>query len=96
MSEGHLDGRVFHAARHDRSAVAQGAARWLHLAAAPTFAVMAVVTGVQDRGASDVLCAVTGALPLNGMMAMYALMSLFHAAPWIRLIDGRPAGSPSS
>jgi hypothetical protein len=93
MSEGHVDGRVFHAARHERHAVAQSAAKWLHLAAAPTFAVMACVTGVQDRSASDLLCAMTGALPMNGMRVMYALMSLFHAAPWIGLIYGRTAGS---
>ncbi|MGO1081064.1 hypothetical protein [Inquilinus sp. CA228] len=62
-----------------------GAAGWLHLAAAPTFAVMALVTGVSG-GEADVLCSAMGASPLAGMVPMYLLMSVFHAAPWLRLI----------
>lgn len=87
MSEGLLDRRGSDASHHGGRAVARDAARWLHLAAAPTFAIMAFVTGVQDRGASDALCAMTGALPFNGMMLMYGLMSLFHTAPWLKLIS---------
>lgn len=38
-------------------------------------------------GLSDMLCINSrGGLPLNGMMAMYALMSLFHLAPWLSLL----------
>lgn len=65
-----------------------GAAGWLHLAATPTFAVMALVTGVSG-GEADVLCSAMGASPLGGMVPMYLLMSVFHAAPWLRLIAGR-------
>jgi hypothetical protein len=65
-----------------------GMAGWLHLAATPTFAVMALVTGVSG-GEADVLCSAAGMSPLGGMVPMYLLMSVFHAAPWLRLIAGR-------
>jgi hypothetical protein len=58
-------------------------ADWLSLAAAPTFAIMAVLTAVPGSGA-DMLCSV--ASPLSGMVPMYLLMSAFHSAPWLRLI----------
>jgi hypothetical protein len=70
-------------------ATARGAADVLCLAAAPTFAHMALVTGVSG-GPQDMLCAgMQGASPLNGMASMYLLMSAFHSAPWLRLIAGR-------
>jgi hypothetical protein len=70
-----------------RNATTLGAADWLHLAAAPTFAAMALLTGVFGGGGSDMLCSATqGAWPLSGMVPMYALMSAFHAAPWLKLI----------
>jgi hypothetical protein len=58
--------------------------RWLSLAA-PTFAVMALLSAMPGGGAMDVLCS-TGASPLGGMIPMYLLMSAFHSAPWLRLI----------
>jgi hypothetical protein len=71
-----------------RQAAARGVADWLSLAAAPTFAIMALLTAVLGGGASDMLCAATqGASPLSGMIAMYLLMSAFHLAPWLRLIS---------
>jgi hypothetical protein len=71
-------------------ASALGAADWLGLAAAPTFAVVALLTGVSGGGSSGMLCsAMPDASPLNGMAAMYLLMSAFHSAPWLRLIFGR-------
>ena len=78
-------------ARAERgNAAASGAADWLGLAAAPTFAVMALLTGVLGAGAPDMLCSVTQqAVPFNGMVLMYVLMSAFHLAPWLRLISGR-------
>ena len=60
--------------------------RWLSLAAAPTFAIMALLTAFPGGGAPDVLCSAAGASPLGGMIPMYLLMSAFHSAPWLRLI----------
>jgi len=72
-----------------RHASARGAADWLCLAAAPTFAVMALLTGVFGGGAPELLCSAQGTSPLGGMGAMYLLMSAFHAAPWLKLISRR-------
>jgi hypothetical protein len=69
-------------------ATGRGAVHWLGLAAAPTFAIMALLTGVLGGGAPDVLCsAAPGASPLSGMVPMYLLMSAFHCAPWLTLIS---------
>lgn len=75
---------------HSRSA-ACGAADWLSLAAAPAFAIMALLTGVLGGGGQlDLLCATAqDASPLTGMVPMYVLMSVFHAAPWLKLMSGR-------
>jgi hypothetical protein len=70
-------------------APARRAADWLCLAAAPTFAIMALLTGVFG-GAPDMLCSTAqGGLPLDGMVPMYVLMSAFHSAPWLRLFCSR-------
>jgi hypothetical protein len=66
-----------------------GVADWLRLAAAPTFAIMALVTGLLGGAAPDGLCSAMRASPLCGMALMYALMSLFHAPPWLKLIPSR-------
>jgi hypothetical protein len=72
-----------------------GAAEGLGLAAAPTFAAMAVLTGLLERGAPDVLCATAhGTSPLSGMVLMYLLMSAFHITPWLKLISRRHVPSP--
>ena len=73
------------------AAIAIGTADWLPLTAAPTFAVMAAVTGVLGGGVPDVLCA-HDASPLGGMAAMYMLMSAFHVVHWLKLIAGRRGG----
>jgi hypothetical protein len=68
------------------SGAACGAADWLGLAAAPTFAIMAALTIVAGSP-SDLLCAAAReASPLSGMVPMYLLMSVFHSAPWLKLI----------
>ena len=74
--------------RDEGTAVARAAADWLSLAAAPTFAVMALVTATGSQ--PQWLCA-AGHLgsPVSGMAPMYLLMSAFHTAPWLRLISGR-------
>jgi hypothetical protein len=51
---------------------------------------MALFAGVLDGGPADVLCSTAHASsPLNGMVAMYLLMSAFHSAPWLKLISSR-------
>jgi hypothetical protein len=65
-----------------------GADCWLSLAAAPTFAIMALLTGVHGGGVPGTLCStVQDASPLTGMVPMYLLMSAFHLAPWLRLLS---------
>jgi hypothetical protein len=82
----------------DRLATAAaGATNWLGLAAAPTFAVMAFITGIRGSGPHDLFCAaVQDASPLSGMVLMYLLMSAFHSAPWLKLIAGRRSGARRS
>ncbi len=76
---------------HDSGGAAPlGAADWLGLAAAPTFATMGLLTAVFGGGEPAVLCSTApGAAPMSGMVAMYLLMSAFHAGPWLRLIAER-------
>src|SRR5262245_34240793 len=91
MREAYLSGTI-----HSESGrrAARPAAEWLGLAAAPTFAIMALLTSVFGGGQPDILCG--AASPLGGMTAMYLLMSAFHSPPWLKLISswrqGRPRG----
>jgi hypothetical protein len=79
------------------NAAALGAGDWLCLAAAPTFAIMALLTGVLGGGPPDMLCsAAQDASPLSGMVPMYLLMSAFHSAPWLKLISGWRSGAHRS
>lgn len=71
----------------DGEAAARRLARWLALAATPTFATMAVLTAVLGGGPADVLCSAGHGLSLGGMVPMYLLMSAFHSAAWLRLIS---------
>ncbi|MGE3990547.1 hypothetical protein [Pseudorhodoplanes sp.] len=66
---------------------ARDAAGWLHLAAAPTFAIMALLTAVSGGPADILYSAARDASPLTGMVTMYALMGAFHAGPWLRLMS---------
>jgi hypothetical protein len=81
---------------------ARWAAEWLSLAAAPAFAIMALLTGLHgsampnapDMGMQD-------PSPLAGMTPMYVLMSVFHFRPWLRLVSREtvarePAAASSS
>jgi hypothetical protein len=65
-----------------------GAAGWLGLAAAPTFAVMALLTGVMGGGQMAMICAASPS-PLGGMAPMYLLMSGLHLGPWLKLVGYR-------
>jgi hypothetical protein len=94
MTEVHTDGRGPGAIRCENgNAAATGPADWLYLAAAPTFAIMALLTGVLGGGPVDALCSAAGASPLSGMVPMYLLMSAFHLAPWLKLISSRRSGA---
>jgi hypothetical protein len=81
---------------HDKQAEpALGAADWISLAAAPTFAVMALLTEILAGGPPDMFClAAQHASPLGGMVPMYLLMSAFHSAPWLKLIFRRRVRQP--
>jgi hypothetical protein len=94
MSEAYTGGCARGAIRYEsRNAAALGAADWLCLAAAPTFAIMALLTGVLGEGTAAILCsAAQDASPLSGMIPMYLLMSAFHSAPWLKLISSRRSG----
>ena len=59
------------------------ATEWLSLAAAPTFAMMALLSAVVG-GPAGMLCSGHRASPLTGMTAMYLFMSAFHASPWLK------------
>lgn len=66
----------------------------ISLAAAPTFAIMALLTGISGGTPHDVVCsAAQGASPVGGMVWMYMLMSAFHSAPWLKLISVWRSGS---
>ncbi|TPN81829.1 hypothetical protein FJ987_24495 [Mesorhizobium sp. CU2] len=64
-----------------------GLADWLCLAAAPTFAMMALLTAAYGQ---DMTCmSGAGASMLSGMVPMYLLMAAFHLAPWLRVVARR-------
>jgi hypothetical protein len=62
------------------------AADLLGFAATPTFAILALLTGMSGGGPLDTLCSASA---LSGMVPMYLLMSAFHSTPWLKLIAGR-------
>lgn len=72
------------------AAIAARLANGLYLAATPTFAVMALLTGLGDDPMSQVCSSGAGSL-LSGMLPMYVLMSMFHSPVWLKLIIGRSA-----
>jgi hypothetical protein len=94
MSKAHPCGALFRGRVGSGSMAAPGAAGWLSLAAAPVFALMALWTGL--FGQADMACMSVHDTSLNGMVLMYALMSIFHAAPWMKLISSQPNGAGGS
>jgi len=96
MSEADTGGSDNDAVRaENRNAAVLGTADWLCLAAAPTFAFMALLTAVLAGGSADMLCPAAHASALGGMVPMYLLMSAFHSAPWLKLISNRRRGAPT-
>jgi hypothetical protein len=67
------------------AAATLAAADWLALAATPAFAVMALFAAMDAP--HDVLCSIASR-PMNGMVWMYALMSIRHSGPWLKLLSG--------
>jgi hypothetical protein len=60
----------------------------LRFAAAPTFAVLALLSG----DGADLLCLHASPPPelsLGGMSLMYGVMSAFHLGPWLKLLARR-------
>jgi len=73
-----------------RTGTTFGATDWLSLAAAPSFAVMALLTAVPGVGQMTMICGPASEPSwLSGMVPMYLLMSGFHSAPWLRLIANK-------
>lgn len=61
--------------------------KWLHAAATPVFAGMALLTAATHNPA-DMLCtSAHGMSMLGGMTCMYVLMALVHAGPWLSLLQ---------
>lgn len=65
-----------------------GVAGWLGLAAAPTFAGMALFIYLSG-GEGVMTCSAPAMSPSGGMVPMYVLMSIFHATHWLRLLACR-------
>jgi hypothetical protein len=90
ISTGHQD-----ECRSRQTSAAGTLACGLALAAAPVFALMALVSAVSpDTGAAGMLCSsASGWGSWSGMTFMYLLMSLFHCAPWLKRFADRPPPS---
>ena len=80
-------GSIERAAKPHHKWLKAGADRWLSLAAAPTFAIMALLTAIQSGAMPDMIFLASAHVsPLGGMVPMYLLMSAFHLRPWLKLI----------
>ncbi len=92
MSEASTSGAVRTFRPERLAAAAGGLADGLRFAAAPVFAIMAVLTGAHGGDAGQFVCSAAGGSNLSGMTVMYALMTVIHAAPWLRAISAYPCG----
>jgi hypothetical protein len=71
--------------RRFRLTLAEG----LGLAAAPCFALMALLTSLPASAPQPMLCGAHASV-LAGMAPMYLLMSAVHLGPWLRLARRAP------
>jgi hypothetical protein len=92
----HATGSIDRAAAARQERLKVGADRWLSLAAAPTFAIMALTTSVLGGGPTYMICSAQHGSLLSGMVPMYMLMSAFHSPPWLKLIFRRSRRSIQS
>jgi hypothetical protein len=86
MSAAYSVSSVSEGVHRNGAAIARVVADWLGLAAAPAFAMMALMT-ICLGGGAEPLCSAQGSL-MSGMVPMYLLMSAFHVGPWLRLMVG--------
>jgi hypothetical protein len=73
----------------DDVAIGCVAADWLGLAAAPAFAMMALMTVCLGGGMEPICSAKPFGSLMSGMAPMYLMMSAVHVGPWLRLITGQ-------
>ena len=86
MSVSYADAPV--AAPTPRNPVTLRVAACLGIAAAPSFAAMAVITTLLGGDGRGMICGLDP-FSLAGMVPMYLLMSVFHSGPWLKLIGER-------
>ena len=67
-------------------------ARLLSFGASPVFAGMALLDMLY--GTELPYCSAMGGVGTGGMGAMYALMSIFHASPWLSLMQREKQVAP--
>lgn len=83
-----VTGATQSAARNTPARRGKTAANALCLAGTPVFAAMALLAA--GSGDAAMLCPTPHGMSLPGGMAlMYALMSVFHATPWLKLAGRR-------
>ena len=63
----------------------RGPAGWLALAAAPSFALMGLLTALLGDEVPALCTQADHSSMLGGMTAMYLLMTVFHLGPWLGL-----------
>jgi hypothetical protein len=70
--------------RNEGTGRAREAASLIGLAGSPAFAIMAWAAATEAPRIA-VCSSASGMPPINGMVWMYLLMSVFHVSPWLKL-----------
>ena len=76
----------------DPNARTRSVADGLAFAASPVLVALALLPGVLGGEPATTVCSSARASPLTGMAAMYLVMGVLHAAPWLKLLSGRRTG----